>query len=261
VASKVDLCDARFRINSLIRPSRKQAMPTFTRDDATIHYEVHGEGPPVLALAPGGMRSVAEKWRVMPWDPIARLAASHQVIVMDQRNYGQSTAPITGNDGWADYRDDQLGLLDHLGIERCHVVGMCIGGSFIMELIGAAPERVAGAVMLQPIGLDNNRDTFFLMFDDWADEIMSQRPEVTDADWSGFRQNLFGGDGFMFNCGDEAVGSCQTPLLVLMGTDVYHPEATSRRVADLAPNATLIESWKEGDDLEAASAAIANFLA
>lgn len=236
-------------------------MPTFTRGDATIHYETHGEGFPVLALAPGGMRSVAAKWRVMPWDPMARLSDSYQVIAMDQRNYGHSTAPITANDGWADYRDDQLALLDHLGIDRCHVVGMCIGGSFIMELIGAAPDRIASAVMLQPIGLDGNRDTFFAMFDDWAEEIRPQRPEVEEAAWAGFRENLFGGDGFMFNCGDEAVKACPTPLLVLMGTDVYHPEATSRRVAELAPDAALVESWKEGGDLETASAAIADFLA
>ena len=68
-----------------------------------------------------------------------------------------SAAVITG----MTIRDDQLALLDHLGIERFHVAGMCIGGSFIMELIEAAPERVASAVMLQPIGFEGNRQAYF----------------------------------------------------------------------------------------------------
>ena len=77
---------------------------------------------------------------------------------MDQRNAGRSTAPVTADTGWATYRDDQLALLDELGIERCHVVGMCIGGPYIAGLLTRAPERFASAVLLQPVGIDGNRD-------------------------------------------------------------------------------------------------------
>lgn len=235
-------------------------MPTFTRGDAEIHYEVHGDGPAVLALAPGGMRSAVSYWPRMPWDPMARLADGYRVVAMDQRNAGSSTAPIRASDGWAEYRDDQLGLMDHLGIERFHVVGMCIGGSFIAELAQHAPERMASAVMLQPIGLDGDPQIFFDMFDSWADEVKAAHPEATDDDFASFRENLFAGEDFLFSAGDEAVSKCAVPLLVMMGNDAHHPQASSRRVAELAPDVKLVEKWKEPEHIEAAATTIRRFL-
>jgi pimeloyl-ACP methyl ester carboxylesterase len=234
-------------------------MPSFQRGDATIHYDIHGEGFPVLALAPGGMRSSAPYWERVSWNPAAELAPDYRVILMDQRNAGRSTAPVTARDGWADYTADQIALLDHLEIDRCHLAGMCIGGPYIMGLAEAAPERLAGAVMLQPIGLDGNRQAFHDMFDDWADEKKAGHPEATADDWAAFRANMFDGE-FLFNVDEGFVAGCPLPLLVMMGSDVYHPEATSRRVAELAPNATLVERWKEPPDQAPAHAAIRRFL-
>ena len=72
---------------------------------------------------------------------------------MDQRNAGgQSRAPITARDSWDSYTQDHIALLDHLRIDRCHLYGQCIGGSFILNLIKKQPERVAAAVLAQPIG-------------------------------------------------------------------------------------------------------------
>ncbi len=236
------------------------SMPVFERGDVKIYYEVHGEGFPVLLLAPGGMRSSTPIWENVPYNPIEQLAPHFQVIAMDQRNAGQSTAPITGADGWGDYTDDQVALLDHLGVDRFHAAGMCIGGSFIMGLVGAVPDRIVAAVMLQPIGFDDNRQTFAELFDGWSEDLKAKHPSVSEDDWAAFRSTMFGGD-FLFNVGEDAVANCPIPLLVLMGTDVYHPEATSRRVAELAPRATLIEHWKEPEHQPAASAAIEAFLA
>ena len=53
----------------------------------------------------------------------------------------------------------------------------------------------------------------------------------------------------------------KTPLLVLMGNDLYHPAETSRELATLAPNATLIEHWKEPEHQSAAKKAVERFLA
>ena len=78
-------------------------MPVFERDATRIHYEVHGEGFPVLMLAPGGMRSSIPVWDQVPWNPIETLSSKYRVIAMDQRNAGQSTAPVTATDGWRDY--------------------------------------------------------------------------------------------------------------------------------------------------------------
>src|SRR5262245_22906512 len=103
-------------------------MPSFERDGVTIHYEQQGAGFPLLLLAPGGMRSIIERWGSTPFDPRAELCAQFRVISMDQRNAGRSSAPVRGSDGWQSYARDQLMLLDQLGIERCHLLGGCIGG-------------------------------------------------------------------------------------------------------------------------------------
>ena len=69
---------------------------------------------------------------------------------------------------------------------------------------------------------------------------------------------MFGGD-FLFNVSEDDVAKCHIPLLILMGTDIYHPEETSRRIAKLAPRATLVEYWKEPENKASANAAIHSF--
>jgi pimeloyl-ACP methyl ester carboxylesterase len=235
-------------------------MPIFTRGDVHLYYEEQGKGFPLLMIAPGGMRSTVSFWDRAPWNPIPQLAAHYRVIAMDQRNAGQSKGPIRATDSWHTYTEDQLALLDHLGVTRFHVAGMCIGGSYIMGLIQAAPQRVVSAVLFQPIGIDNNRQAFFDMFDGWAKEQRAAHPEANDTTWETFKQNMYGGD-FLFSVPRDFVKRCPTPLLVLLGTDMYHPQVTSREVASLAPNATLIEQWREPEHQAAAQAAVERFLA
>src|SRR5215813_10252656 len=235
-------------------------MQIFTRGETKLYYEEHGQGFPLLLIAPGGMRSAVSFWDKTPWNPIPQLAPHYRVIAMDQRNAGRSSAPIRATDSWPVYTDDQLALLDHLGVERFHVAGMCIGGSYCMGLIQAAPQRVASAVLFQPIGHDNNRQAFFDMFDGWAKEMQASHPEANDRVWESFKTSMYGGD-FLFNVSREFVARCETPLLVLLGNDQYHPEATSRDVVALARNAKLIEKWKEPEHQAAAKAAVVQFLA
>lgn len=207
------------------------------------------------------MKSAISFWYSTPWNPIEQLSGDYRVIAMDQRNAGQSTAPIRGDDGWHTYIGDQLALMDHLGVDQFHVAGMCIGGPYSMGLIQAAPERVASNVLFQPIGLDDNRDAFYDMFDSWAKELRAtSHTEVAADDWARFRSNLYDGD-FLFNVDRDFVRACDTPLLVLAGDDLYHPASTSREIAELAPNVEFIESWKESPDREAAMEKTAAFLA
>ncbi|MDA0762238.1 MAG: alpha/beta hydrolase, partial [Proteobacteria bacterium] len=117
-------------------------MGHFQAGDVTLHYEIYGEGTPVLLFAPGGMRSAISFWDSSPWNPITALASDFQVIAMDQRNAGTSLAPIEADHNWDTYTDDHLALLDHLQVERCHILGGCIGGAFAFNLIKRAPERV-----------------------------------------------------------------------------------------------------------------------
>src|SRR5680860_365182 len=195
-------------------------MAEFNDGTRSIHYDVEGDGYPVLLIAPGGMRSAGDLWSNMPWNPRVALAGEYQVIGMDQRNAGRSTAPISADDGWDTYTADQLALLDQLGIDRCHVVGMCIGGPYIMNLLTAAPDRFSAAVLLQPVGISDNREAFYEMFDQWADGIANQHPEVTDADWQSFRSNMWDGE-FVLTATPDEVAACDTPMLVAMGNDLY----------------------------------------
>ena len=73
---------------------------------------------------------------------------------MDQRNAngGESIWPIPVDDPWGAFADDQLGLMDHLCIQRFFFMGYCIGGSFALKLMERAPERVVAAVLCQPVG-------------------------------------------------------------------------------------------------------------
>ena len=235
-------------------------MAQFHRGDITINYEVIGNGPPVFCLAPGGMRSEMSFWDNMPWNPRTALAEEFTVISMDQRNAGSSTGPVTATDGWHTYLEDQLALLDHLEIPRCHVLGMCIGGPFITALLKAQPERFVSAVMLQPVGIDAEHPAPFVsMFDSWAGDIAADHPEVDEAGWSSFRSNMWDGD-FMLTASAEDLAAIDTPALILMGNDEFHPESISRAAAAALPNATLIERWKEPGLIDAANFAIIDFL-
>ena len=222
-------------------------MAYFNSGDVSIYYEVHGEGFPVLLIAPGGMRSTIELWQDGPFNPVETLAEDFQVIAMDQRNAGRSTAPVSGSDGWSTYTADQIGLLDHLGIDKAHLMGACIGGPYVLGFIQAAPDRVAAAILQQSIGYDGDREIFYAMFQGWADAIAGDHPEADEDAWRSFRSNMYDGD-FDFNVGRDFVRSCTTPLLVLMGDDAYHPQTISREIAASAPNAQLIERWKSPED-------------
>ena len=224
-------------------------MSIFNRGDVSLYYEESGpsDGYPVLLIAPGGMRSRVSFWHGSPFDPTVELAAGFRVIAMDQRNAGNSRAPIGEADSWSVYRDDQLALLDHLGIARCHIMGGCIGCSYCLALLEAAPERPTAAVLQNPIGISNgNRPAFRDMFDDWANELQRQRPEIDAAQLRAFGKRMFGGE-FVFSVSREVVRQCRAPLLVLAGDDNFHPTATAAEIARLAPRAELLLTWKTPD--------------
>ena len=236
-------------------------MGTFCRGEVHINYEVRGnpDGFPILLIALGGMRSAFGLWPRAPWNPLERLEADYKIIAMDQRNAGSSRAPVSADDGWEVYTADQLALLDHLGVESFMVLGMCIGGPYLFGLMKAAPERVVACVMFQPIGLDNNRADFYAMFDAWASELAPDHPEADEAAWSSFREHMFGGD-FLFNTTPDEVRACQTPILLFMGDDLYHPQSISREIAELAPAVTFVEAWKDASLIAETDRKIRDFL-
>lgn len=241
-------------------------MPTLEHHGAHIHYSDSGapdgmqDRPALLLFAPGGMKSAQALWANAPFDPREALADQCRIIAMDQRNAGASTAPIAADHGWHSYTDDHLALLDHLGIERAVVMGMCIGGPYCLALMARAPERVSAAVLLQPIGLDDNREAFGQMFDGWMAELQPARPDVQPEDWAALRSNMFDGD-FVFSVSRDFVRGCETPMLVARGNDLYHPASVSEEIVALAPNAALIGEWKASPAREHALQRIRGFIA
>ncbi len=244
-------------------------MPFLERDGAVIHYEVRGSGYPLVLFAPGGMNSVAQMWlespanpgQPMPWiDPREVLSDRFMVVAMDQRNAGSSSGPITGRDGWNTYTDDHSALLDHLGLDRVHVMGGCIGSSYCLGVCHAAPERVSAAVLQNPIGVSaDNRDKFTAMFTAWGSDLRRRRDDVNEEDLAAFGHNMFGGD-FVFNVDRDFVRECHVPLLVLSGNDEFHPPAVAQEIADLAPDAQLVLDWAGPARHESTGALVRDFL-
>jgi pimeloyl-ACP methyl ester carboxylesterase len=234
-------------------------MPLFERPGISLYYEEYGAGYPLLLFAPGGMRSSIDFWHRSPFDPTVELASDFRVIAMDQRNAGRSRGPIAPTDGWDTYTSDHLALLDHLGIQRCHIMGGCIGCSYCFNLIKTAPARVSAAVIQNPIGLKDNRDAFRQMFDEWAAELRAQRPELTDSILKSFRENMYGGD-FVFAVSREFVTACTTPMILLSGSDLYHPAEISAEIARLNPRIEVIREWKTPEAAREAVNRIRTFL-
>jgi pimeloyl-ACP methyl ester carboxylesterase len=114
---------------------------------------------------------------------------------------------------------------------------------------------------MQPIGQVANRDEFRAIFDEWRSEIGGDHPEATDRDWEGCWSNLFGTDDLLWSVPDARLPAIETPMLVLQGDDVYHPKEASQHLAAVAPEATLIEHWKDPADQPEAKAAVDRFLA
>ena len=227
--------------------------------NSEIFYECEGEGTPVFLLAPGGMRSANSFWENMPWNPRESLVKDFKLIGMDQRNAGQSKAPISPSDDWNTYTNDQLAILDHLEIEKCHLLGMCIGGPFIAGLLQADPKRFLSAVMLQPVGIDDNRNALYEMFDSWADDAEVREKFLTPEAVSQFRSNMWDGE-FLLSATKDNVRKFDTPLLLFMGDDLYHPQSISREIANIAPDVTFVEEWKNPESLNNTNETILSFL-
>jgi len=240
-------------------------MPTFENGDATIYYEVHGAGFPILTFltfAPGGLLSSVAIWErpAAPVNPIKAFASEFQVIVMDQRNApGRSRAPIRAEDGWDVFTSDHVALLDHLGIERCHLMGQCIGGPFIFSMLKRAPERVVCAVVAQPIGrVGEMAPGWSETFSGWS-KTLEGHPEATEAVLDSFYRNLYG-PGFAYSVDREFLKTCRTPCLVLAGNDAAHPFAIAEEIAQLLPDAEFVPEWKTGGALVSATAKMQAFL-
>src|SRR3990172_1513827 len=140
------------------------AMSFYEKGPVRIHYEETGSGFPLLLIAGGGLNStISGLTSGGPFNPIEEFKGEYRCIASDLRNAnaGQSSRPLEIDRPWDAYTDDHLGLMDHLGIDRFMVMGFCIGGPFIWNLLKRAPGRIVAAVLAQPSGSPPKMPTLF----------------------------------------------------------------------------------------------------
>ena len=232
-------------------------MPFYTRGDVRIHYEEVGSGFPLLVTPGGGLNSIMSGWPNQVFNAMEVFKDDFRCITMDQRNAigGESTGPVQVEDPWGAFADDQLGLMDHLGIREFFFMGYCIGGPFGMKLIERAPDRVLAVVHCQPVGhapktpdamYDSGRDV-------WAPELMALKPEVTMEVIEQYLHNLYRiQPDFMYCVSREFAQSCQTPMLVMPDDTPSHSLEAAMSLVELAPKAEVTPyPWKEDPDIKA----------
>jgi len=231
-------------------------MAFYESGDVRIHYEdAGGSGFPLLLIAGGGLNSVMSYLGSRaPFNPIEEFGDEYRCIAMDLRNAntGQSSGPLEVERPWDSHTDDQLGLMDHLGIDRFMVLGFCIGGPFIWNLLERAPDRVAAAVLAQPSGFRPEEPELFYEgnMNGWGPEFAARRPDVTMEMVEAYLDNMYRDNGdFVFTVSRDFARNCQTPILVLPDDIPPHPYEVAMESAMLAPNAEVsLFPWKEPAD-------------
>ena len=228
-------------------------MPHYTRGEVRIRYEEAGSGFPLLTTPGGGLNSIVAGWPSQVFDAMALFSDDFRCITMDQRNAsgGESSGPVDVDDPWGALADDQLGVMDHLGIDKFLFMGYCIGGPFALKLIERAPDRVAAAVLCQPVG--HASKTANAMYESglaWGAELRERRPDVTQETVEKYLHNLYRVQpDFMYSVSRDFARSCQTPLLVLPDDTPAHSYEAAMDLVELAPSAQVTEyPWKESKD-------------
>jgi hypothetical protein len=222
----------------------------YERGPVRIRYDEAGSGFPLLLIAGGGLNSVMAGLTTSPFNSIEEFKGEYRCIFADLRNAnpGQSSGPLEIDRPWDAHTDDHLGLMDHLGINKFMVLGFCIGGPFIWNLLKRAPDRVVAAVPAQPVGFRPEMPT--LLYDNgmtnWGPELVKRRPEITMEMIDKFLTKLYRTNDFTLTVTRDFVRSCQTPVLILPDDIPAHPYAVAMECAMLAPRAEVsIYPWKE----------------
>ena len=228
-------------------------MPFYEKESTRIYYEETGSGFPLLVLPGGGLNGTLASLQT-PFNPMERFKDDFHCIAADRRNAysGQSTGPLESGRPWDSFSDDHLGLMDHLGIRRFGVIGFCISGPMILNLIKNAPERVVAAAMIQPSGFRPELPDLFYQnnIKDWGPSLCEKRDDVSMDMVHDFLANMYTNRAdFVFSVSRDFVRSMQTPLLIAPDDVPSHPYAVAMEVAGLAPDSEVtIYPWKDSQE-------------
>jgi pimeloyl-ACP methyl ester carboxylesterase len=228
------------------------AMAFYEKGPVRIRYEQTGSGFPLLLIPGGGLNStIAGLRRGDPFHAIDEFKSEYRCITADLRNAngGESAGPLEIDRPWDAYADDQIGVMDHLGIDKFMVMGFCIGGPFIWNLLKRAPDRIVAAVLAQPSGSrPEMRDLFYdNNIKGWGPALTARRPEITMAMVERFLTRMYRTNpDFVFTVTRDFVRTCRTPVLILPDDIPAHPYAVAMEAAMLAPKAEVsMFPWKE----------------
>src|SRR5256884_5598553 len=226
------------------------AMSFYEKGPVRIHYEEAGSGFPLLLIAGGGLNSTIAGLR-SPFNPIEEFKGEYRCVAADLRNAnaGQSSGPLEIDRPWDSHTDDQLGLMNHLGIDKFMVLGFCIGGPLIWNLLRRAPERIVAAVLAQPSGSrPEMRDLFYdNNMKGWGPELVARRPDITMEMVDKFLTRMYRTNpDFVFTVTRDFVHDCKRPVLILPDDIPAHPYAVAMETAMLAPKSEVsMFPWKE----------------
>ena len=228
-------------------------MPIYENGPVRLRYEEAGSGFPLLVIPGGGLNATIAGLANHAFNPMEEFSDSFRCIAMDLRNAngGQSEGPVDVERGWDAFADDQLGLMDHLGIEKFMVMGFCIGGPFCWNLLQRAPDRVVASVMVHPSGFRSDQPDIFYQNNirDWAPALCERRDDITMETIDAFLNKMYRENpDFVFTVTRDFVRGCETPVLVLPDDIPAHPYAVAMETALLAPNSQVsLYPWKEND--------------
>ncbi|MGQ0652989.1 MAG: pyrimidine utilization protein D [Betaproteobacteria bacterium] len=234
--------------------------------DAEIYYEEHGEGEPLL-LVPG-LGGTAAYWR----PNLAALSQRYRVIVHDHRGAGQSSHSKIRY-SVDQMTDDLAKLMDHLKIERAHLVGHSTGGAIGQTLALRSPERLKRMVLfatwtkadvyfkrlfelrravLTKIGPEQytRAGTLFLYPDWWIvqnEKMMAEREALTVKAFSPVEVVASRIDAIVAFDRTADLPRITTPTLVLCAKDdLVTPAYFSEELAQKIPGAALVVLPKGG---------------
>jgi 3-oxoadipate enol-lactonase/4-carboxymuconolactone decarboxylase len=225
--------------------------------DIAVHAVAEGP-PPTADSAPILMlHSIGTNLHV--FDPqAATLARNHRVIRMDLRGHGLSgvtAGPVT----MSRHAQDALALLDALGIQRAHVVGLSIGGRIAQQMAAEAPDRVASLVLMDTAAEFPPPEAWQQRIDIVSAQGMAGLVDMVMPRWvvdpslasaQGLRRMLLGTDpqGYATSAAAlrdaraaEVAGRIACPTTVIVGErDIATPPAMAQALCDMIPGAQLV---------------------